>query len=109
MCALCLRGACRDSNPFPALSSSIDLESIAAPLAVQTLLSLFKPYLPPKPNVMPSPNQGGMLSASHYRDEIAVIQALNELVHPSQQSSPQHVINMQQAQVCAAYLQEGGM
>ena len=42
-----------------------------------------------------------MLSAAHYRDEMTVIQALGELVNPSQQSSPQQIVSVQEAQVRA--------
>ena len=47
-------------------------------------------------------SQGGVLSASHYRDEMAVIHALGELVNPSHQSSPQQIVSMQEHQVSCA-------
>jgi hypothetical protein len=43
--------------------------------------------------------QGGQLSVSHYREELAVIQALDSLLHPDEQASPQHVMEVQQSQV----------
>ncbi|GAX83818.1 hypothetical protein CEUSTIGMA_g11243.t1 [Chlamydomonas eustigma] len=41
---------------------------------------------------------GGQLSVSHYREELAVIQALDTLLHPDDQASPQHVMEVQQSQ-----------